>query len=161
VAHVRFNVPMNILGMYIQFIMIGEKWYYVNLVWIRLLQFILCEVDEMEKCYVCKKKCPCECFEIDSDYGCIYFCSRECYNKSCKEYDWDAEFGQYNDHYAGCELGEHFKEKWKEILKDKKIYQKMMEEKHMILHKIGYYTIDGKDKKPSEIAKAVKELRKL
>jgi len=77
------------------------------------------------KCFVCEKECPCDCLEIDTDYGCIYFCSMKCYRKSNSECDWDAEFGEFKGHYYNCELGGDFKKKWKKALKEEALYRKL------------------------------------
>jgi hypothetical protein len=86
------------------------------------------------KCFVCNKGCPCGCLEIDCDNGIINFCSMDCYNKSNKELDWDAEFGSYDGHYAECELGNHFQEKHKELVKQLSIWRNLANEYNHKLH---------------------------
>lgn len=100
-----------------------------------------------KNCLQCKKECPCECLEIDTDCGIIYFCSIDCYKKSDKEYSWDMDFGDYEGHDEECHLGGHFEEKWKVVLKNLHIWRHMATEKHQILHKMGYFKNDKAKKK--------------
>lgn len=85
--------------------------------------------DEI-KCFECHQICPCKCFEIDTDYGLIYFCSRNCYNTNSKKYGWDNEFGNYEGHYANCEYGGHFKEKWLDLRKQENVFEKLYFKTH-------------------------------
>jgi len=97
----------------------------------------------MKQCFVCKHDCPCECFEINTDYGCIYFCSINCYNKSNKDCGWDADFGQFNKHYHNCKLGGMFKEKWKEAIKQEELYRKLYFEFHAKWKALAYPKKEG------------------
>lgn len=83
-------------------------------------------------CLKCGKPIRCRCLELDTDQGCYYFCSVECYKEwnDKQDMDWDCEFGEYEGHYYFCELGGHFKEKWKELKKNKDLYEKLYMEFH-------------------------------
>lgn len=84
----------------------------------------------MNECFVCEKLCPCDCFNIDTDYGIIYFCSLNCYDKSNKEYDWDAEFGEFDGHNAECLIGGNVNDKHREVVKKLKLWRELAENRH-------------------------------
>ena len=92
-AHITFIAEDN-----------GEKFLNQNKRRLKTFLWSFKEGEKME-CFKCKKECPCECFEVNTDYGTINFCSKECYEKSNKECSWDAEFGEFNGHYYNCEFG--------------------------------------------------------
>lgn len=91
-------------------------------------------------CLNCPKPIQCTCIEFDTDRGCYYFCSMKCYNEfnTKHEDDFDLEFGQYEGHYYCCELGGHFEEKWKELIKDRNNYEELYEEYHAKWKKLKY-----------------------
>jgi hypothetical protein len=96
----------------------------------------------MNDCFVCKKNCPCDCLSVDTDYGTIHFCSLNCYQKSNKECGWDAEFGEFNNHFHQCEFGEMFKEKWKEAIKQENIYRDLYYQFHVKWKALAYPKVE-------------------
>ena len=83
-------------------------------------------------CLNCPKPIQCKCLEFDTDRGSYFFCSLKCYERFNvkQDMDLDLEFGEYGGHYFWCELGGHFEEKWKELLKDRNNYKELYEQFH-------------------------------
>lgn len=95
-------------------------------------------VTKEKKCLMCDNKILCECFEVDMDEAGIgYCCSNYCLKKLGDKIGADFEEGQYNGHYATCEFGGMFREKWEELRKSAKVWQELAEryshQKHEII----------------------------